>query len=156
MKSRNNLKPKYVCGFLFQDADKLVVLIKSAKPGAPRFNQWNGVGGRIEENETPVVAMVREFSEETGIRTAPLDWSEFFVAEFSDCIVHFFKSFDYGSDLGAPTQTTDEPVLSMPVEIATSIKPYTDRFVENLVWLIPLALHTDNWFHAVSLRHTKF
>ena len=56
---------KYVTGFLFSKDASHVVLIKKINP------QWqnglfNGVGGKIETNETSIAAMVREFFEETA------------------------------------------------------------------------------------------
>lgn len=34
---------------------------------APLMGRWNGVGGKREENETPLVCIMREVYEETGI-----------------------------------------------------------------------------------------
>ncbi|MDP6792486.1 MAG: NUDIX domain-containing protein, partial [Anaerolineales bacterium] len=34
----------------------------------PNRGMWNGVGGRIEEGETPYAACLREVSEETGLQ----------------------------------------------------------------------------------------
>jgi 8-oxo-dGTP diphosphatase len=53
----------YSLGFIFS-GDK--VLLQKAK--APWMeHRWNGIGGHIEEDETPMQAMARETGEEIGI-----------------------------------------------------------------------------------------
>ena len=42
-----------------------VLLLKRKKD--PWQNKWNGVGGKIEANEPPLAASIREVEEETGI-----------------------------------------------------------------------------------------
>jgi 8-oxo-dGTP diphosphatase len=64
----------YVVGFMIWYGE--VILIKKNHP------QWqdgllNGVGGHIEDGEQPADAMAREFAEETGVRTAPDEWTKF-------------------------------------------------------------------------------
>lgn len=54
---------RYVVGFLF--ADDEVLLIKKNHPSW-QFGKLNGLGGHIEENESPLDAMIREFEEESG------------------------------------------------------------------------------------------
>ena len=54
---------KYVVGFLFQ-GDK-VALIQKNRP-AWQKGKLNGIGGHIEENETPLSTVDREFFEELG------------------------------------------------------------------------------------------
>lgn len=34
---------------------------------APLQGLWNGVGGKMEENETPMACILREIEEETGL-----------------------------------------------------------------------------------------
>ena len=53
----------YSLGFIFS---KSKVLLQVAK--APWMqNRWNGIGGHIEEDETPIQTMLRETEEEIGI-----------------------------------------------------------------------------------------
>lgn len=57
---------KYVVVFLFTKDYKKVLLVKRNKP--PYKDCWNGIGGKIEENETEVQATIRECYEETKIK----------------------------------------------------------------------------------------
>lgn len=57
---------KYVVIFLFTKDHKKVLMVKRNKP--PYKNCWNGIGGKIEENETEVQTAIRECYEETSIK----------------------------------------------------------------------------------------
>lgn len=57
---------EYCLGFLFDPPFENVVLIKKNRPEW-QAGKLNGVGGKIEEGETPLEAMVREFWEETTV-----------------------------------------------------------------------------------------
>jgi len=67
---------KYVLGFCLTPDG--VVLIQKSKPDWQR-GKWNGIGGSIEEGETPMDAMLREFREEAHIRTIASQWTELFT-----------------------------------------------------------------------------
>ena len=82
---------KYVVGLLFSNDCHHVILIKKNRP-AWQVGLLNGVGGRIEEDETPLECMIREFKEEAGEKIT--EWEEF--TTISDGVrwkVHFFKAF---------------------------------------------------------------
>ena len=57
---------KFVVIFLFKKDYKKVLMVKRNKP--PYKNCWNGIGGKIEENETEIQATIRECYEETEIK----------------------------------------------------------------------------------------
>jgi len=57
-------KHRYVLGFMFDRDYAEVALILKNRP-AWQAGKWNGIGGKIEGDETPHAAMVREFTEET-------------------------------------------------------------------------------------------
>ena len=54
---------KYTLCFVKQNNNLLLL----NREFAPTKGLWNGVGGKIEENETPLECAVREIFEETGI-----------------------------------------------------------------------------------------
>lgn len=64
----------YVLGFAFTDNFKEIVMIEKG-PDKLYAGLLNGIGGLIEPNEEdPVEAMVREFEEETGVKTSDEMW----------------------------------------------------------------------------------
>lgn len=80
---------RYCCGFMLNDEKTKVVLIKKTHP------EWqagllNGVGGHIEEGESAITAMVREFWEETGVATHFDSWSQVCTLYFPYAEIEFF------------------------------------------------------------------
>lgn len=63
----------YVVGFFFDVVNGGVLLINKTKPYWQR-GLCNGLGGSMKRGETPQEAMVREFLEEAGVVTFPLNW----------------------------------------------------------------------------------
>lgn len=54
---------KYTLGFI-KRKDEILMVNRYKKPWK---GAWNGVGGKIEGNETPLECIIREVQEETGI-----------------------------------------------------------------------------------------
>jgi 8-oxo-dGTP diphosphatase len=131
---------EYCLGF-YQDRE-WVLLIRKERPEWQR-GLANGVGGRIEENETPLRAMVREFAEETGVATAEDQWFEFTKLVFDDCVIHCFRAERRpGDDL--PSTMTDE-LVEWFHGVALSEKV----IVPNLIWLVPMAMSNTLRYDAV-------
>ena len=58
---------RYVAGFAFNmDGDRVLLVLK--KKPAWQNGRLNAIGGKIEANESPLQAMVREFREETDVQ----------------------------------------------------------------------------------------
>lgn len=55
---------KYTICFIKKD-DEILLLNRKKKPN---MGLWNGVGGKIEPNESPYEAVIRETWEETGMK----------------------------------------------------------------------------------------
>jgi 8-oxo-dGTP diphosphatase len=111
------------------------LLIKKSKP------QWqkgllNGVGGKIEINETKEYAMVRETFEETGIPTIVTDWERFAEMHFQKAIVYCYRIF-ISKRLEA-VQKTEESLHWIKLKDVRS--PAQQFSINNLKWLIPIAL----------------
>lgn len=66
-------KQKYVVGFAFNIDKSKILMIKKTKP-IWQFGLLNGVGGKIESDEKPISAMIREFKEETDLDTVEDNW----------------------------------------------------------------------------------
>ena len=119
---------EYVLGFLFdKDSRQWVVLILKNKPDWQQ-GRYNGVGGKIEDRETPLQAMRREFIEEANM---DVDWQPRLVIGGNDWKVHIFRSF--GKVTSVQTMT-EETLYVAPV------KQLPDNCIENLYWIIPLLL----------------
>lgn len=138
----NKDKPThYVLGFLFMPdvpsrhnpfLGHEVVLIRKNRPDWQK-GQLNGVGGRVEEGETPAEAMVREFSEETGHPYS--GWYSVLDMIFPDCVVHVFM-LRLGMTISFDKGLTDEPVEVWNV---SDVLRYPNK-IQNLNWLIPFSL----------------
>lgn len=122
-------KHNYVVGFMFSTDWKHVALILKKRP-IWQEGLLNGIGGKVEENESVIKAMIREFEEETGLYTE--EWTIF--AECKNDHYHLTCFYTEGNLADLKT-TTDEFIV-----IATVNELYKMNVVYNLRWLIPLAL----------------
>jgi 8-oxo-dGTP diphosphatase len=125
---------RYVAGFLFRNQGREVALIRKNKPDWQK-GKLNGIGGKIEAGESPLIAMHREFQEETGADV--FDWRPVACLEFlGNGRVYFFAA---EGDFSLKS-TTDEIVGWYPVKLVLqmSLDP-----LPNLSWLLPLALENN-------------
>ncbi len=124
------MKSKMVVGFMFNENETDVLLIEKKKPKW-QFGKFNGIGGKCEDGEPFINAMVREFKEETGIDTKGWfevttiggeDWEVMVYALKSDCVFDF-KTME------------EETVNLIPLKELDSY-----NLISNLYWLIPMCL----------------
>jgi 8-oxo-dGTP diphosphatase len=133
---------RMVVGFLFADSD--VLLVQKMKPEWQK-GFWNGVGGKDEDGEEPIDAMVREFREETKIDTAREDWHHFACETGPDYRTSFFAS-------RLPGSFTVRPRIGACNDVGEPLAWRDTRFISqlqvigNLRWLIPLAQDWRNIF----------
>lgn len=140
-------KIDYVAGFLFDQSLVNVALVEKQKPEWQR-GFHNGIGGKIEENETADQAMRREFREETSVdiptwihfctliepMPAPSEWS-----------VEFFYAIASGEQFNGLQSVTEETIRAVRIsEIGRQISElYGEvKLMPNLKWLIPMALNS--------------
>ncbi len=108
---------RYVVGFVFDEKLEKVMLIKKLRPEA-HLGLFNGVGGKIEENETALAAMQRECEEESSLVIR--DWrpmGEIVNSKESADDVEF-QVFVFGaiSDITAAKTMTDEEIHIIDVK----------------------------------------
>lgn len=129
---------EFVCGFMFSENKQNILLIKKDRP------EWqngllNGVGGKLEEYEPSELAMVREFKEEVGINTTPLEWTLFAVVVGTHSKIFCYKMF---SDklYNYKQMETEEPTVIPARDI------WIHETVPNLNFLVPMARDSDKLF----------
>lgn len=123
---------RMVVGFLFRETPKRVVLIKKNRP-AWQAGLWNGVGGHVKKGEPAIVAMRREFAEETGMHVS--GWCLFARGRGPIWTVDFFTAF---GPIENARSVTDEEVRHF------AVATLPQNIIPQLRWLIPLALDDED------------
>ncbi|GBG14464.1 DNA mismatch repair protein MutT [Novimethylophilus kurashikiensis] len=121
----------YVIGLMFSpDSTKLVGILKHR----PSFlaGLLNGVGGHVEEGESPASAVRREFEEETGVVTREEDWKFFHTLSGPTYVMHCF--YMHSDKYMEARTTTDEPIVVIDLRAA----PHA-AWAPDMVSLIQLA-----------------
>jgi 8-oxo-dGTP diphosphatase len=122
---------RYVAGFAFDKGCRTVALVRKARP-AWQAGKLNGIGGHIEEGETPEMAMEREFGEEAGLDLG--GWEHFATLTGNGFEVVFFRI--ESSLVRGVRSAGDEPVDLYPV---ATLGDREDR-ISNIGWLVNMAL----------------
>lgn len=124
-------RKQYVVGLGFDSSRELVALVLKQTGPACVIGNWNGVGGKIEANESPLEAMVREFYEETGADVPENEWEEFAVLHADNYDLYFFVA---ATDrvLAAKTVEKEEVRLWKCSEVLGE-----PRLMHNMRWMIP-------------------
>lgn len=129
------MKKQYVDGFLFNDDGTEVLLIRKARP-AWQVGKLNGIGGKVEDRESPASAMGREFLEETGVRFD--EWELTIRHEGPDWTVFYYRGYSTAAVtavLNRQVYPTDEIPELWPVNSPVAI----EQCVRNIKWAIPLS-----------------
>jgi len=124
---------RYVVGFRFSGDLQSVVLILKTHPEW-QAGRYNGVGGHIEDGETPEQTMKREYLEETG--TTEANWKLFntLYGKDGNFSVDFFWA---RGPLTLLRSTTEETVHWLDVDAVVTGKLPT---LPSLGWMIPMAI----------------
>lgn len=137
---------KYVIGFAFW-RDQVLLLHKKKGP-AYVVGRLNGVGGKIEEGEETIHAMVREFMEETGVETWPSAWEHVTTINGEDyelrVLVNFLPDYTDFFSISNP-ESSGETLEWLPIDNLR-----TANVVPNIRWLIPLCLDQSTSFITIS------
>lgn len=114
---------QYTLGFIKKNQQ--VLMLNREKPYA--MGLWNGVGGKVEEGESPEECMVREIFEETTLSINKLE---------NKGVVHWYEDGEFAGDLHVFLIDTDGKCdLQTPVKFDEGILDWKD-----INWLI----HEDN------------
>ena len=126
---------EYVLGFRFSPDFRKIVLIRKARPKF-QAGKLNAVGGHVEEGESHLLAMPREFWEETSVKTQQSDWYNFgdAISQKSQFKIHLSSSV---GDIDNCKTNTDEVI---EIHLVDEILRNRDDAMGNLFWLTGVAL----------------
>ncbi len=114
-----------------KDSQK-VALIEKLQP-AWQKGLLNGIGGKIEKDELPIDAMVREFEEETGVVSSSDEWQLFATVHKTD--TYFVYFYFAKSDKVYDVKTIEEEKVAI-----YDVDNLPKNMINNLNWLIPMGL----------------
>ena len=107
---------------------RVLLILKRRGLGA---GLYNGVGGKVEEGETPLQAAVRECEEEIGVKPVRVKWVgllEFYNDGSLYGFVHVFRAEDYEGEL-------KESEEAKPMWFGINEVPYDKMWEDDKYWL---------------------
>lgn len=120
----------FTLAFLFDPSYSRVLLIHKKRPDW-QAGKLNGIGGKLESEETPLAGIVREIREETNLKIDAGLLRRFAQLHGHDWQVEVFASTVSGQEA---KQMTDEEIEWVNI---SAIPPHA---IVNLTWLIPMAI----------------
>jgi len=123
---------RYTVGLLF-DGDRVLLLKKKRGPETV-IGKWNGPGGKVVIGEGQVVAMRREFREETGTDVKNWKLQVLLVNPDEEYEIYFFFA-DWEAGMDMPRTATDELVRWRNLNRLHEIE-----MAPHLGWVIPMCL----------------
>lgn len=132
---------QYTIGAMFTEDLKKVLLIKKQKPDWQK-GKYNFPGGKVEnvkireknQRESYKACIVREFKEETSMKTMEVDWHAIGSIEGEGYSVELLVAVFLNS-MGMAITITDEEVEWFNVDNLPK------NIIDNLLWLIPFCVN---------------
>lgn len=125
----------YVLGFIFSRNKEKILLVKKKRPEW-QAGRWNGIGGKIKEEDTsPLAAMWRECSEEIN---RVHNWEHCITFVCSGGTVFVYRAFNYAGDIDTIlyNQIEDEPLKVWRLD------DLPENRDADLNWLVAVCLST--------------
>jgi len=125
------MKTKTLSLLFLQTDTEILLAMKKRGFGEGR---WNGVGGKVEPDETIESAMIRETQEEINVtptqyeKVADIRFDEFFKGEPTLMHVHVYVATDWE---GEPTESEE----MKPQWFSLNDIPYDDMWSDDPYWL---------------------
>ena len=102
------------------------------------FGKWNGVGGTVEEKETPEEAMIRETQEEISV--TPIEYEKIGIIRFVEYIKEELTTNDMHLYIATKWQGVPKESEEMqPKWFSINNLPWEEMFSDDKYWL-PLVL----------------
>lgn len=135
---------KYVLGFIFCLEKRQVLLIRKNKPAFQK-GFHNGIGGKVEPNEYPRAAMVRECEEECGLVTSEKEWRLFCEMDCQESTDGITPTWHIDCFVYNVTYERFKNLISTTDEVITiwslmHIHTMNKTLLGNTAWLIGMAL----------------
>ncbi|WP_285395759.1 8-oxo-dGTP diphosphatase [Lysinibacillus sp. fls2-241-R2A-57] len=118
---------------------------------------WNGVGGKIEKNETPLAGALREIKEETGISLQDITYKG--KITWTDGITNFGCMYAFIAEL------PESYPYATPIKVAEGILDWKDLSwifhpqnvgIANLNYYLPKMLEeTNNYEYVFTYKESK-
>lgn len=149
----------YVLGFAFNANRSEVLLIQKLAPEW-QAGRWNGIGGKIEEGEIPIRAMLREDKEETGQRR---EWKLVIIFTCPGGTVYVFMADTYVYPSSEVPKSDDLPAGGIRFEQRekellkvwpSDVLPSSGQVMKNITWMISLCRHKEQ-LELPILLHQK-
>ena len=146
----------YTLAFIKKN-DEILMLNRNKSPW---MGSWNGVGGKIQPNETPLEGIIREVLEETNIDVSTLKiehkgiltWENFDA--IGSGLYIFLIDVDSKLDYLTPIQT-DEGILDW--KKIEWINDFNNKGVaENIPYFLPSVLNDELVFHYHCIFKGKY
>lgn len=139
---------RYVVGFVFTPDFKQVLFVLKNRPDW-QVGKLNGIGGKIESDESDVRAMVRECQEECALKTKEADWQLVCTMTGPEWEVVFFGAI-WTDDRSQAKTMTDEAIDWY------ATNPLPNNIIVNLRWLVPLAMNKLQAVDELSLASVQY
>lgn len=123
---------QYAFGFIFTSSFEQVLLIHKLKPEWQK-GKINGIGGKIEQDETALSCVAREVQEETDLRIKESEWVYVANLSSSEFFTEVFASIYSGNKNDAKSMEAEQVEWFSVNELPATM-------MNNLYWLIPLAV----------------
>jgi 8-oxo-dGTP diphosphatase len=145
---------RYVLGFCFDYCFNHLMLVLKAKPEW-QSGRLNGLGGKIEEGESPTQAMLREAGQECpGLEATWTPYGRLRGGDWEVWLFHGKTNVNFGERPWSLRQS-DDVVGSDGIEGCLQIVPRLDFYkwpaLPNLRYLVPMAFN-----HARHLDRAEF
>jgi 8-oxo-dGTP diphosphatase len=137
----------YTLGFIKRN-DEILLINREKNPWK---GCWNGLGGKIEQDETPKESMIREIEEETGIQLDPLTviykgyltWNVFDAN--GEGLYIFLVELDSAYTFDTPLKLREGILDWKKIDWINDFENY--GVADNIPYFLPFVLNEDKLYH---------
>ena len=120
-------RTSYIMGLIFDTTDR-ILLIKKKRP-THQVGKWNGLGGKVEDNESITAAMSREVKEEANLDIPETSWTLMYSGSQPSGSLFVFITYISPELMDSAKQMTDEiisvfSISELPMNCMEDIYPY--------------------------------